>query len=335
MNFPLTPPTAFTTTPSVLAPTTSPFSGAGTGGDPTAMAMMGYLMSAMTQMMGLLGAQGSGAAPSGALPAMPAFGGGAPGPNGLGNFLGGGAGKARRPKRRRASGGGGGGGAMPGGGGLAPSAGGPSAGAASPSAGGAAPSAGAAAPSGSSSSAPSSGLGESGIKGLTFAKAAELVRKGGGEVNPDGKPTVLAIRKSTTATSKYDDTFVVLKPDGTLSQFAASTRPTSTGQDRAMLKPGAYEISPRWRDGKYNDDAFLVKSKSGSTNVGVGRDSNGDGQWSKQEMSANTSSDLIRLHRGNSSSTSSTGCLNVKDYDGFLKSVGGRDADFNLVVVNQ
>lgn len=262
---------------------------------------------------------------------------------GLNSFLGGGAGGAGKAKRKRRGGGsvprmGGGGGAPQmggggGGGGYAPGVG----GGGGNGGGGAAPSA----PSGNSSS-PSNGTSSSpgvsadlpnGVQGLTFAKAAELVKKGGGEVNPGGKPTVLALRSETSATSGYKDAFVVLKPDGTLERFAASTRPTSNGQDRAMLKPGAYDISPRWRDGKYNNDAFLVQ-KNGSNNVGVGRDSNGDGQWSQGEMNANTSSDLIRLHRGNSSTTSSTGCLNVQNYDGFLKSVGGRDSNFNLVLVN-
>ncbi len=172
-----------------------------------------------------------------------------------------------------------------------------------------------------------------GVKGLTFEKAAELVKKGGGEMNPNGRPTVLALRTKTKATSTYDDVYVVLKKDGTMENFKGSTQPTSSGKDRAILKPGAYNITPRWRDGKYNNDAFLVQTKSGSNNVGVGRDSNGDGVYSDGEMNANTSSDLIRLHRGNSNSTSSTGCLNVQNYDGFLQSVGGKDSNFNLVVV--
>ncbi len=172
-----------------------------------------------------------------------------------------------------------------------------------------------------------------GVKGLTFEKAAELVKKGGGELNPGGRPTVLAIRTKTAATSSYEDVYVVLKKDGTMENFKGSTQPTRSGNDRAMLKPGAYEISPRWRDGKFSNDAFLVKSKSGSMNVGVGRDSNGDGVYSDAEMNANTSSSQIRLHRGKANSTSSSGCLNVQNYDGFLNSVGGRDSNFNMVVV--
>jgi hypothetical protein len=250
---------------------------------------------------------GLGQANGGALPSMSNFGGGGGnGGGGLGNFLGGGS-----PAASGSGGGGGGGGA--------PSTGGASGG------GGAAPASG---NPGVSADLPQ------GVKGLTFAKAAELVKKGGGEVNPGGRPTVLALRSKTAASATYQDTYVVLKPDGKLEQFTGSTQPTTSGQDRAMLKPGAYEISPRWRDGKYNNDAFLVKSKNGSMTVGVGRDSNGDGVYSDQEMNANTSSSTIRLHRGGANRTSSTGCLNVKDYDAFLKSVGGRDSSFNLVLVN-
>lgn len=268
----------------------------------------------------------------GGMPSMPSFGssGGATPLDSLGGFLGGGGsgigqvgggnGPARRPRRaRRQSQGGGTGGS---GGGGTGSAAGSSSGSRGTGQTGASPGV-------------SAGLNNNQVKGLTFAEAANLVKKGGGEVNPGGRPTVLALRSDTSASSQYKDVFVVLKPDGTLDQFDGSTRPTSNGKDRAMLKPGAYEISPRWRDGKYNNDAFLVQTKKGSNTVGVGRDSNGDGKWSKAEMNAGTSSDLIRLHRGNGNSTSSTGCLNVKDYDGFLKSVGGRDSNFNLVVVNQ
>ncbi len=64
-----------------------------------------------------------------------------------------------------------------------------------------------------------------GAAGLTFAKAAELVKKGGGEVNPGGKPTVLALCSKTSASATYQDTFVVLKPDRTLQHFSANTAP--------------------------------------------------------------------------------------------------------------
>jgi hypothetical protein len=285
-------------------------------------AMMSMMMSSVMQMLQNLAGLGQ-SGPANAMSPLANFG-GQEGPgggsDGLGNFLGqagqGGAGAGRASAPRP----GGKGGRAGGGANSAVS---------QPS------SAAAAAPNASGGGAGVSANLPEGAKGLTFAKAAELVKKGGGEVNPGGKPTVLALRSKPTPTSGYQDTFVVLKPDGTLDKFAGSTRPTSAGKDRAMLKPGAYQITPRWRDGKYNNDAFLVQSKNGSNTVGVGRDANGDGRYSSAEMNSGATSDLIRLHRGNANTTSSTGCLNVQNYDGFLKSVGGRDADFNLVVVNQ
>ena len=189
--------------------------------------------------------------------------------------------------------------------------------------------------SGTSAAGVSSSAGVKNPVNLSRAQAEDLVRKGGGKVNPGGRPTVLALRSETSASRTYKDTFIVLKADGSMQPFDGNTRPSRSGHDKAMLKPGAYEMSPRWRDGKFNNDAFVVKSANGSMNVGVGRDSNGDGVYSQEEMNRNTSSSLIRFHRGRGDRTSSSGCINCKDYDGFLKAVGGRDAKFNFVLVNQ
>lgn len=170
-----------------------------------------------------------------------------------------------------------------------------------------------------------------GLGALTFEKAAALVRQNGGKVNPRG-PTVLALRTGSQATSSYKDVYVVLR-GGKMSVFQGSTRPTSSGSNRAMLEPGNYSLAPRWRDGKYNNDAFLVKSAGGSMNVGVDRDRNGDGTWSRAERARNDKSDTIRLHRAGANTTSSTGCLNIRNYDAFLRAVGGRDSRFNLSLV--
>lgn len=169
-----------------------------------------------------------------------------------------------------------------------------------------------------------------GIGSLTFEKAAALVRQNGGKLNPGGKPTVLALRTGSTATSSYRDVYVVLRPGGKMSVFQGSTRPTGTRSGMAMLEPGNYSLSPRWRDGKFNNDAFLVKTANGGMHVGVDRDVNGDGTWSNAERARNDGSSEIRLHRGGATRTSSAGCLNVRNYDAFLRAVGGRDASFNL-----
>jgi hypothetical protein len=85
--------------------------------------------------------------------------------------------------------------------------------------------------------------------------------------------------------------------------------------------------------GKFNNDAFIIGNTGGGVTVPVARDRNGDGRYSKAELASAISSSEIRLHRGNASTTSSAGCFNVKDYDGFLASVGGRDVTFGLTGV--
>ena len=172
------------------------------------------------------------------------------------------------------------------------------------------------------------------IRNLTWEKAADIVRARGGQVNPGGRPTVLAVRTANGGTSGYNDFFVVLKPGGQMKVFEATTRPTRLGAyGQAMVLPGNYELSPRWRDGKYSNDAFVLHNAQGGMTVDVARDANGDGRYSEREMSAGYDSDLIRLHRGGSNSTSSSGCFNVQDYDAFLRYVGGRDMRFNLTLV--
>lgn len=172
-----------------------------------------------------------------------------------------------------------------------------------------------------------------GVDNISYTKACEMVKNAGGQLNPDGKPTVLAIRGDNTTSRTYQDAFIVLKPDGTMEKFAANTRPTSAGQDKAMLKNGEYNVKPRWQDAKWQD-AFIVGSSHDNNRVAVSRDKNGDGQYSDNELNSNNSSDTIRLHRGKSNgTTSSAGCLNVKDYDGFLDALGGRKTEFNLVLV--
>ena len=188
-----------------------------------------------------------------------------------------------------------------------------------------------------SSTGKTSGVGKDlpeGINNISYAKACELVKNAGGQLNPDGKPTVLAIRSDNSTSRSYQDAFLVLKPDGTMEKFAANTRPTSKGQDKAMLKEGEYQITPRWKDGKFSNDAFVVGSTAKNSNVAVARDANGDGQYD-DDLNGNASSSTIRLHRGKKDgTTSSAGCLNVKDYDSFLNSVGGDQAKFNMVLVS-
>ncbi|MBM3269438.1 MAG: EF-hand domain-containing protein [Candidatus Sericytochromatia bacterium] len=175
------------------------------------------------------------------------------------------------------------------------------------------------------------------LRDLTWDEAVNIIRSRGGELFENGRPAVLAVRTANAGTTTYDDAFVVLKPDGGMKTFAATTRPGFTtpggGWDPAMVLPGNYEITPRWRDGKFNNDAFIIGTDDG-WNVKAAEDRNGDGRYSRAELNRPVSSDEIRLHRGNDTTTSSAGCFNVQDYDGFLAYMGGRDVSFNMTLVN-
>ena len=175
------------------------------------------------------------------------------------------------------------------------------------------------------------------LKDLTWEKATAMIRAQGGQLFADGQPTVLAIRTENDGTKAYEDVFVVLKPDGQMKAFAATTRPGFTtpsgGWNPEMVLPGNYTITPRWRDGKFNNDAFIVGSSSNNMTVPTAVDRNADGVYSASEMASPSHSNEIRLHRGNASTTSSAGCFNVQDYDAFLAFLGGRDVSFNLTLV--
>lgn len=174
------------------------------------------------------------------------------------------------------------------------------------------------------------------LRNLTFAQATALVKQQGGELFKNGQPTVLALRTENRGTTGYDDWFVVLKPNGEMKAFAATTRPGFTtpggGWDPGMVVPGNYDLWPRPRDGKFNDDAFIL-GKSGGMSVPTAKDRNADGRYSQDEIADTVGDDCIRLHRGNATTTSSAGCFNVQDYDAFLAFLGGRDMRFNMTLV--
>lgn len=175
------------------------------------------------------------------------------------------------------------------------------------------------------------------IQDLTYDQAKAIVQAQGGKLFENGQPTVLALRTGNSGTKEYEDYFVVLKPNGQMAAFAASTRPGFTtpsgGWNPEMVVPGNYSLTPRWRDGQFNNDAFILGNTGGGMSVPTAVDRNADGVYSDSEIASPSSSTEIRLHRGNADSTSSAGCFNVQDYDAFLEFLGGRDVSFNLTLV--
>lgn len=171
------------------------------------------------------------------------------------------------------------------------------------------------------------------LKDLTYAKAVEMVKAQGGVPPRPGNPTVLAIRTESANSRGWEDHFVVLKADGEMKTFAATTRPSYTSSSGVgMLLPGNYRLTPRWKDHRWRN-AFIVNTQQGSMNVRVARDHNGDGRYTGKERTSPGSSVNIRLHPGVNGAPSSAGCLNVKDYDAFIRYIGGTEARFNMTLI--
>lgn len=186
---------------------------------------------------------------------------------------------------------------------------------------------------------------------------AEIVRRNGGEVNPGGQPTVLGLRglsrdgvHDTGSTRAYDDTFVVLQPNGTAYEFRGATHagqlrsklsPDVNGDrvgDVGMINPGNYVANP---NGDHNGAAsYYVTRPGGNGNIPGVRDTNGDGRFSDAERDASaarrdTLGDIL-FHRGFDDRPKSIGCqtLSPTDYAQFMRALGGRGASFNYTLVD-
>jgi len=198
-----------------------------------------------------------------------------------------------------------------------------------------------------------------------FDHYANIVRANGGEVNPNGQPTVLGIRgmsrdgqvHDTGSTRQYDDTMVVLTPDGRVREFAGATHP---GQNRSsaspdvagrnggrrdgagdvgMINPGNFQVVPNgMRNGA---PSYHVRDESGRSGRLDGvRDTNHDGQFSTEERnrSAQRGDQLtaVLFHPGGSTRPSSIGCqtLSPSDYREFVDAIGGGRSSFNYSLVD-
>lgn len=186
---------------------------------------------------------------------------------------------------------------------------------------------------------------------------AEIVRRNGGEVNPGGKPTVLGLRglsrdgvHDTGSTRAYDDTFVVLQPNGTAYEFRGATHPGQLRStlapdvsgdrvgDVGMMNPGNYVAVP---NGDHNGAAsYHVTRPSGNGHLPGVRDTNGDGRFTDAERDASAARrdtvSAILFHQGYSDRPKSIGCqtLAPREYARFMEALGGRTASFNYTLVD-
>lgn len=184
-----------------------------------------------------------------------------------------------------------------------------------------------------------------------FEFYASMVRRAGGEVCPDGKPTVLGLRQGVGgAQRRYEDQFIVLTPDGRVQRFTGATYP---GQSRSsaspdvtrdgvgdvgMIRPGNYTVVP---NGQHAGAAsFHVRTLGGSGNVPGWRDTNHDGTYSDAERGAsqNRGDTLsgVLFHQGNRNAPSSIGCqtMSPAEYARFVNAIGGPRASFTYTLVS-
>jgi len=184
-----------------------------------------------------------------------------------------------------------------------------------------------------------------------YAMYASMVERAGGQVCPNGQPTVLGLRQGTgTSARAYDDAFVVLTPDGRVQRFGGATHPgqnsstaspdvTGDGRgDVGMIRPGNYQVVP---NGPHAGAAsFHVRTLGGSGNVPGWRDTNHDGRFSESEQAGSESRrdtlSGVLFHQGGSNAPSSIGCqtMSPAEYQRFLNAVGGSRASFTYTLVS-
>lgn len=190
----------------------------------------------------------------------------------------------------------------------------------------------------------------SGDERARYDAYAAMVRRAGGEVCPNGQPTVLAIRAGEGgAAREYRDRFVVLTPNGRVQEFTGATYPgqsssraspdvTGDGRgDVGMIRPGNYTVVP---NGNHAGAAsYHVRTLGGSGSIPGWRDSNQDGTYSGTERGASERRGDrltgVLFHQGNSSAPSSIGCqtMSPSEYRRFIDAVGGPRASFTFTLV--
>lgn len=187
---------------------------------------------------------------------------------------------------------------------------------------------------------------------------ARIVRAHGGQVCPDGQPTVLGLRglsrdgttHDTTAARRYDDTMVVLTPDGHVRELRGATHPGQNGStaspdvtgdgvgDVGMIRPGNYQVVPNGPHG--GNASYHVRTLGGSGSLDGWRDTNHDGRYSDAERTASEQRHDrltgVLFHPGGSSAPTSIGCqtMDPVTYQQFVDTIGGPRARFSYTLVD-
>jgi hypothetical protein len=196
-----------------------------------------------------------------------------------------------------------------------------------------------------------------------FQRWAPIVLAAGATPNPNGLVTVLGVRgrsldgtlHDASARQVYDDTFIVLRPNGVAFVLAGSTHPFQSAgvpgvpdvngdgvPDVGRIRPGQYVAVGRGKDrlvgGLPAYDVVTFAARDGRL-PGV-RDTNHDGAWDAAEDAASgaRSDGLtgVLFHHGDRGAPAVVGCqvLSAGDMATIVKAVGGPTARFHYVLVD-
>jgi hypothetical protein len=187
---------------------------------------------------------------------------------------------------------------------------------------------------------------------------ADLAAEGGG-APARGTVTVLGLRglsssgdaHATKYARAFDDTLVVLRADGTVARFAASTHPFELAgvpgvpdadgdhvADVGMIRPGVYDVAGR--DRTIAGAASYAVTQHGSGKLPGWRDTNHDGVLDDDERAASErrSDGLtdVLFHQGEGDAPPAVGCqvLPASAIRAFTTAVGGPRARFRYVLVD-
>lgn len=187
---------------------------------------------------------------------------------------------------------------------------------------------------------------------------AELAAEAGAAPSP-GAVTVLGLRglsldgtvHATKFAHAFDDTLVVLRADGSVARFAASTHPFELQgvpgvpdvdgdgvPDVGIIRPGVYDATGR--DATIAGAASFVVTQRGRGRLPGWRDVDHDGVISDAERAAserrNDGLTDVLFHRGEGGAPPAVGCqvLPSSAIHTFTAAVGGARARFRYVLVD-
>lgn len=188
----------------------------------------------------------------------------------------------------------------------------------------------------------------------------DLAREGGAAPSP-GLVTVLGLRglsydgevHDTRYAHAFDDTLVVLRADGTVERFPASTHPFELDgvpgvpdvdgdrvADVGMIRPGVYDVAGRDRTIAGAASFAVALHATGAGKLPGWRDTDHDGVLTATERAAserrNDGLTDVLFHQGEGGAPAAVGCqvLPSTAIGAFTKAVGGARARFRYVLVD-